>query len=253
MTTTTKPTPLELYTKGIEQREELITDIDQEITEVNLNIEEADKEIEARQETLLAEARSKYEALGVELAEKRNTLEAAKAVLSDKQAVLKELRGNTTTEEVYLEEDEVEAVPVSEDEEETIIDTPEESSIEVEKSVPISAQNKTKEEGFIATTLNIGGNYIIIEKPINSYQIGQIGKALKTIDREAALDIINNTLLDYLSDKQYQALKKRLGLEDIVVEEGPKESTAKVDGVYPCSTTSDDNRIYDPETGEELF
>ena len=289
---TTKPTNLELYTKGIKQREELITDIDQEITEVNLNIEEADKEIEARQETLLAEARSKYEALGVELAEKRNTLEAAKAVLSDKQAVLKELRGNTTTEEVYLEEDEVEAVPVSEDEEETIIDTPEESSIE--EAEPSNVSNETgiykidstpssilpDTLGEVPVIVEANSIYIIADyefrvpaegKFFNLRTINKMIKRLKVLSLEARIKVLEDLSI-YFDEKGVERIRERgvlikdstgeIKAGDLTTEEeeedkvsketgvykldsNPTESTTKVDGVYPISSTSDEGWFLD--------
>ena len=261
---TTEIRDLDFYVKGIAT----LTDESLKLLNKKLDIEETTKEvnkmIDQKEAVLLEQARKEYEELQQEVTERRTALDAAKAVLSERQAVLAELEDIPTALDnlVYEEwpEEEEESTTVSEEVEvtpevtETIIDTTEEKLSNHPKGCTLdketTVEGGTKEEGFKATTLNIGGNYILIEKPINSYQIGQIGKALKTIDREAALDIINNTLLDYLSDKQYQALKKRLGLEDIVVEEGPKESTAKVDGVYPCSTTKDETH-YD-KNGEEL-
>ena len=229
------PLILQQYREEIKAREIDLTNINNEIKEIELNTEKINTEIELREAELLTQAKAKYEELGTEIEAAKVRRDAVRSTLADRQSILRELGDETIVEVVTKEE--------------SNFDNSDHNNDQVEKVVT----------GTNVTTVLINGYTFMIEEPLKGNTLTNIIKQLKKIDKVEARTILDTVLINYLTDTRYQRIVRVVGLD--VVEE-VIESTTKVDGVYPISSTCSENskefystredRIYDAE-GNELF
>lgn len=212
---------LQQYREANKAREIDLTNINNETTEVEMEIEKVNTEIELREAELLEAVKAKYEELEADIKAAKVRRDAAKSVLSDRQSVLKELGEVPST----LGEGEV---PITEE-------------------VIVDLDSDEEEENSITTVL-INGYTFMLEEPLKGRTLTNIISQLKRVEKEEARSILDTVLINYLTDKRYQRLVKQVGLDEEVTE-----STTKVDGVYPCFNSSTrEDRIYDEE-GNLLF